>query len=138
MRSQKGVTLTSLIIYVVAMVIVVATIAVITRFFYGNLDSLSNRGQASKSYTLFNSYFTNEINTPGNEVINCDETTLVFKTGNQYKITGKSIYMNKIKICDVDAEGNKFIYDTNDKDKVSVELRIDVKNFTNAYKLKSK
>ena len=42
MKSEKGVTLSSLIIYVIAMVIVVSIIAVMTKYFYGNVNKLSN------------------------------------------------------------------------------------------------
>lgn len=51
MKSQKGVTLTSLIIYVIAMSIVVGTVAAITNFYYGNINGLSNRTSSSKQYT---------------------------------------------------------------------------------------
>ena len=86
MKSQKGVTLTSLIIYIIAMVIVVGTTATLTNYFYGNIDKLSERTQASKEYTSFNSYFTGEINKKGNQVLKdeSNESKIIFTSGNQY------------------------------------------------------
>ena len=70
MKSEKGITLISLIIYIVAMVIVVAIITTITGYFYGNIDNLQSRNEGAKEYTTFNSYFVNDINEKENYYIN--------------------------------------------------------------------
>lgn len=135
MKTENGVTLTSLTIYVIAMVVVVATVAVMTRYFYGNLDYLTNRNQASKEYMAFNSYFTADINTEGIKVLHCSSNVIIFSNGNQYTFEGSIIYMNKIAICN-DVNSCNFIYDSNDESKVTVELNISGKDYNNDYTLK--
>ena len=99
MKSEKGITLTSLIIYIIAMAIVIGIVATITNYFYNNIDGLTDRTESSKSYTTFNSYFVNEITQKDNTVLSCTGSIIVFSSGNQYTFAGGDLYMNKIKIC---------------------------------------
>lgn len=135
MKSQNGVTLTSLIIYIIAMVIVVGTTATVTMYFYGNIDKLSERTQGSKEYTLFNSYFTSEVNQKGNQVLKdeSNEGKIIFSNGNQYTYLAGKIYYNKILICR-DVSSCRFIYDENAK-QLTTSMTISGKNYTNTYKL---
>lgn len=108
MRSNKAITLTSLIIYVIGMVIVVSTIATITSFFYKNIDIENINDDSTTQYTKFLSIFSDEINKGNNRVVDCKITEengekisyIIFTSGNQYTFKNKSIYRNKIKICD--------------------------------------
>ena len=144
MRSQRGVTLTSLIVYVIAMVLVVALITTLTKYFFGNVDSLTSKTQASKEYTSFNSYFINEINTKGNSVITelmnvAGDSKIVFSSGNQFTFVkedgGKinSIFFNKIKICS-DVSSCSFEYNEQ-LSKIKVTMVIAGKSFSNEYTL---
>ncbi|MBR3162711.1 MAG: hypothetical protein IKF17_01245 [Clostridia bacterium] len=137
MKSQKGVTLTSLIIYVIAMSIVVGTVAAITNFYYGNINGLSNRTSSSKQYTQFNSYFVNEVNTKGNNVVAnaSNGTKVVFTSGNQITYLSNAIYYNKIKICN-NVTSCQFTIDNN-SNTVSVNMVIGGKGFQNVYSLQN-
>ena len=115
MKNNKGITLTSLIIYVIGMTIMVATIATLTSFFYKNIDigSISND---TTQYTKFSSIFSEEINRNNNSVIDCKSLTdgvsyIIFSSGNQYTFNenSKSIYKNNVKICD-NVEMCNFLY----------------------------
>lgn len=134
MKNQKGITLVSLTIYIIAMVVVVATITTLTKFFYGNLDDLTNTTKEYKDYTLFNSYFTAEINKEKNNIIQCTENSIIFSNSNQYTYKDNTIYMNKINICN-NVDSCKFIYNQTDKSKVTVEMSIDGKNYNTTYTL---
>jgi len=57
MRNNKGVTLTSLIIYVIGMVIVVGIISTLTSFFYKNINIEGISDNGSTQYTKFSSIF---------------------------------------------------------------------------------
>ena len=135
MKSENGVTLTSLIIYIIAMVIVVGITATLTNYFYGNIDKLTTRTQGSKEYTAFNSYFTEEINKKNNKVL-ADESTnnkIVFSNGNQYTYLSGKIYYNRILICR-DVSSCNFMYDDSAKN-ITVSMTISGKNYTNTYKI---
>ncbi len=133
MKSEKGVTLSSLIIYVIAMSIIVGTVAGITNYFYGNINSLTTRTESSKEYTKFNSYFVNEVNKKDNYFIQdvSDNTTMVFSSGNQFKFAEGGIYYNRIKICK-DVTSCTFDYDETSK-KITVTIQINGKTFKNEY-----
>lgn len=104
MKNNKGVTLTSLIIYVIGMTIMVATIATLTSFFYKNIN-VSDINNDTTQYTKFSSALSEEINRENNTVIDCksldEENYIIFSSGNQYTFnkTSKTIYKNNIKIC---------------------------------------
>ena len=69
MRSEKGVTLTSLIIYVIAMLIAITIISIMTGYFYKNIDVSTEKYSYLGEYTRFNSYFSEEVNKEGNKIL---------------------------------------------------------------------
>lgn len=106
MKSNKGVTLTSLIIYVIGMTIMVSIIATLTSFFYKNID-IGDINSNTTQYTKFTSILSEEVNKKNNSVIDCQSLTegvsyIVFSSGNQYTFNqeSKSVYRNNVKICD--------------------------------------
>ena len=72
MKSEKGITLTSIIIYVVAMIVVVGIVAVITRYYYGNVNKLSNNTASMEEVTKLNTFLTEEVNKSGNIIYDCN------------------------------------------------------------------
>lgn len=110
MKSSKGITLTSLIIYIIGMVIMLGTIANLTSFFYKNIN-IEQINDDTTQYTKFSSMFLEEINNENNYLIDCKTTTdtesgikvsyIIFSSGNQYTYTSENncIYKNNIKIC---------------------------------------
>ena len=74
MKSEKGITLISLIIYVIALTIVVGIIAVISGYFYDNIDTSSEDIEPMVEYTKFNSFFSEEVNYVGIKVLDFNTT----------------------------------------------------------------
>lgn len=136
MKSDRGITLVSLILYVVAMVIVVGIVSTLTGYFYKNVDTLQDRNEGAKQYTAFNSYFTGDINEKGNSFIVdlSDSTKIVFENGNQYTFINGNIYFNKIKICK-DITSCEFQYDK-PNNIVTVNMVIGEKSYNNEYTFK--
>lgn len=107
MKNNRGVTLTSVIIYIIGMAIVIGIISTLTSFFYKNIDISAINDDSGTQYTKFSSIFLEEINKENNYVIDCktivenDKKTsyIIFSDGNQYTFKNNSIYKNKIKIC---------------------------------------
>ena len=113
MKSEKGITLTSLIIYVIAMVFVVSIVTVVTKYFYGNINKLTQSTTSLGQITRLNTFISEEINKTDNTIYYCDPNGefIVFynpqdkdkKIANsgyiQYTFKNDSIYLNKIKIC---------------------------------------
>ena len=69
MRTEKGLTLISVTIYIIVMLIIVSVITVLTSYFYKNVNIQSINQDLNQQYTKFNSYFIKEVNKKGNK--NC-------------------------------------------------------------------
>ncbi len=106
MKSQKGITLISLTIYVIVMAIVVGVVAIISTFFYSNMDNTTQDLDPITEYTKFNSFFSDEVNHSNIKVLDCGTTEngqnyIVFDNEVQYTFIpeNKGIYRNQVKIA---------------------------------------
>ena len=106
MKNNKGITMISLITYIIGLTIVLALIATLTSFFFKNINAKDVNSDTTQ-YTKFSSLFLEEINNKNNSVIDCKSLTngvsyIIFSSGNQYTFNANSkcIYKNKIKICE--------------------------------------
>lgn len=102
MKSQKAVTLTSLVIYIMIVLIVVGILATIWGDFYGNIKEINREGTSNSEIDKFNVYFLKEVKKQGNEVDTISENQILFITGNKYSFKeDKCIYLNdNIKIAE--------------------------------------
>ncbi len=126
MKSQKGVTLISLTVYIIVMVIMVAVVAVISTYFYTNTDSVTQTIHPLAEYTKFNSFFTEEMNHNNLKILACEENYIVFDNGVQYTYVpeNKGIYRNKVKIS---REVEKCTFENkikNGKNVVTIHIKI--------------
>lgn len=139
MSDNKGITMTSLIIYVLGMVIAVSIIATLTSFFYKNVN-VGNISKDTTQYTQFSNIFSKEIERKNNKVIDCKTTEedgnkisyIIFSSGNQYtyKSENKSVYKNKVRICQ-NVENCEFSYTFTDSIySVKVEFKTDIIDMT--------
>lgn len=107
MKNNRGITLTSLIIYIIGMAIIIGVISTLTTFFYKNIDISEINDDSTTQYTKFSSIFLEETNKENNYVVDCKTVVeneqkisyIIFSAGNQYTFKNNAIYKNKIKIC---------------------------------------
>ena len=138
MKSQKGITLTSLTVYIIVMTIVISVVAFISTYFYKNVDSLSNDINPLTEYTKFNSFFSDEVNHNNIKILECKENYVAFDNGVQYMfvLENKAIYRNQIKIAE-DIEMCDFKYTIkNAKDVITVTMKLGNDTKTVDYTLK--
>lgn len=102
MKSQKGITLTALVIYITVVLIVMGILAVISATFQGNIRELYVEGTNNAEIDKFNVYFLKEVKKQGNEISTISNNEILFTTGNKFtfKIGERSIYLNNIKIAE--------------------------------------
>lgn len=132
MKSEKGVTITSIMIYVIALTVVVLLIGRIITYFYKNINIVEDNTTANAEYLKFNSYFTDEINIEGNEVQECENNYIIFsKTKNQYTFQNGSIYRDKTKIAK-DIELCEFYYNKDTKE-IYVNIKILDKYYSSTF-----
>ncbi len=112
MKSERGVTLVSLIVYVIAMLITITIITVVTSYFYNNdIDVTAQKYTYYGEFTNIEGYFSEEANFTNNKIIeykniNTSDNTstqayLALSSGNQYTYvkTNKALYKNNVKIA---------------------------------------
>lgn len=99
MKNQKGITLISIVVYVIVMIIILGVMSLIIDNFYNNTDTLQGNVAEIVAFNKFNNYFLKEIKTNNNRVDNVSDNYILFGTGNSFSFIDNSIYYNNIKIC---------------------------------------
>lgn len=144
MKSQKGITMASLGVYIVVSIIVVATLATIMANYKNSIKTMDNDAEYLSEYNKFNLYFLEEVKKPENssmERANSIRTkeneynSIKFKTGNEfmYKIKEEILYLNKsteekikliknVKKCTF--EFNDIDHEANGKNVIRVNIQI--------------
>lgn len=104
MKKEKGITLISLVVYVIVMIIVLATMSLITTQFYSNTQVLQGNVEEILEFNVFNNYFLKEVKTTDNKVEELENVEsnkyILFSSGNSFSLLNKAIYYNDKKICD--------------------------------------
>lgn len=109
MKSQKGITLISLTIYIIALAIVMGVVAVVSNFFYSSINAGKANIDPMAEYVKFNSFFLEEVNHKNIKVLEFGTSEeegkkvsyIAFSNGVQYTFIeeNKGIYYNTFKIC---------------------------------------
>ena len=138
MRSEKGITMLSLIIYVLLIISVIAIFANITRIFYSNINQFDTESKDAIAFSKFNMYFLNDIKKKTVEIDEISENYIVLLADNEeirYSLVNNSLYRNKVKICD---NVTDFKLSTNsDKSNVKVDAKIGDYKKTTTYVIES-
>lgn len=141
MKSEKGITLTSLIIYVIAMVITITIITVVTSYFYKNVDITDNSYDYLKEFTKLETYFSEEANKNRNQILeisplenqgSANEVFVMLSSGNQYTFirANNAIYQNNVKIGN-DIKNCEFSEEMkNGKQVLIIKIQLNDKNNT--------
>lgn len=142
MKSEKGITLTSLIVYVIGMVMVISIVSVLTTYFYKNIKNVEADIDPIAEYTKFNSYFTNEINKNNIKILDCangeKQNYIAFDDGVQYTFvkSNEGIYQNEAKICRGITDCTFELAMENGNEIINVKITVGEKEFTNKYTLR--
>ena len=103
MKNDSGITLISLLIYVILMIVVIGIMSTILNDFYGNSQNMYAGVNKLINYNKFNTYFLKEVKKYGNKVdtISMDGEIpyILFASGNSFSLNNKKIYYNDIEIC---------------------------------------
>ena len=142
MKKEDGVTLTSIIIYIIALLIVIGVVSTLTSYFYKNVDIDDESVLTNSQFTKFNSFFTSEINQPGIKVIEKGENEnvsyIAFSNKQIYTFSkqNNAIYLNEIKICDNITRCNFDYTEENGNIKITVDFAAGTFSRITTYNLK--
>ena len=70
MKSQKGMTLMSVVIYIIVLTTVVGMLSTMTKYFYRNTEETIITSDTANQHTRFIAYITNDINSRENRKCN--------------------------------------------------------------------
>ena len=97
MKSEQGVTLTSLVIYIAVATVLISTMAVMSSHFFANIQLVKNQSDYVVEYNKFNMFFIQDVK--ANKAAGIIGTTIVFEDGTKYEYKDESIYRNDKKIA---------------------------------------
>lgn len=155
MKKEQGITLITLIIYVLLMTFILAGISSITASFYSNMNEFDKESESAVAYSKFNMYFLTDIKrknakieswgrkyvviayekdgegvSGGDVTVEGKETTKV-----EYSLQNDSLYRNKVKICD-NVKDAVFTADT-EENTIKLEVIIGEYQRNTTYKLEN-
>ena len=92
MKSENGVTLISLVVYVMSFLVIVGIVALISNFFFSNSKIFSSEATAATEFDMLNAYLIKEVKQYENwikvqeddESIEGIEKKISFANGNEY------------------------------------------------------
>lgn len=97
MKSEQGVTLTSLVIYIAVATVLISSMALMSSHFFANIQLVKNQSDYVVEYNKFNMFFIQDIK--ANKTASIIGTTIVFEDGTKYEYKDESIYRNDKKIA---------------------------------------
>lgn len=128
MKKDKGVTLISLIVYIIVMSIAIAVMSAIISNFYENTTAVQGSIEEIIKFNKFNTYFLKEIKSLDNNIDSMSEKYILFSSGNSFSISNNTLYYNNVQICqgvnDISFEAIENELELEERTIIKVELEI--------------
>lgn len=136
-KTQKGVTMISLILYVASFFAITIVVGIITTFFYSNMQIMDLRIGSSSEYNKLNLYLLNECKKPGATIYAIKGTNKKSDDGSVTTVSeltnlnDQSLAVMDFVTFKSDNGLNTFIYDEEEKNLYynSIKLCQDVNDF---------
>lgn len=97
MKSDKGVTLIALVIYIAVFTIVVSTMGLLSSYFYNNMHLIKDDASYVVEYNKFNMFFIQDVK--HNSTATIENNVIKFEDGTIYEYKSNSIYRNDKEIA---------------------------------------
>ncbi|MCI9178034.1 MAG: hypothetical protein HFJ28_05700 [Clostridia bacterium] len=128
MKSERGITLTSLVIYIIVATVVIAMMALISTYFTTNMQNVKDQDQYALEFNKFNMFFVNDVKS--NKTAQIQPTRIVFEDGTFYEYSSgeKAVYRNNEIIAKEIKElvFTKDTYTVNKTEKTIVKVRMNI------------
>ena len=101
MKEERGITLVSLIIYIILLIFAISILAIVSDMFFSNTKYITENGKYISEFNKFNMYFIEDVKKNKN-TYEVTEHQIIFEDGTVYtyqEAPDNSIYRNKVKIC---------------------------------------
>lgn len=97
-KNEKGITLVSLVIYIVIFVVIIGIMTTISTFFFGNVSTTMNVPRYASEFNKFVMFFGVDIK--NNNSANVTATSIEFENGTKYEFKNNRIYRNDFIIAE--------------------------------------
>ena len=139
MKSEKGITLIVLSIYIIVFSIIIVLLANLSSYIYSNIENINDSSVDISEINKFNMYFISDIKTNNQADVktlsdnNQNTIQIIFQDGDVYSYVEdeKSIYKNEQKIARNIEAFNAEGYKKNNKTYIQVSIEIGTKDEAN-------
>ena len=100
MKSEKGITLTSLVIYIIVATILIGTMAALSSFFFSNMTLIQDQDKYAPEFNKFNMFFIEDVKSNKSAIVEKQKITFEDGTIYQLNIQEQAIYRNDTKIAE--------------------------------------
>lgn len=101
LKSEKGITLTNLVVYIIAIMITLGILTSISSFFYSNINLIEDSAKNASEFDKFNSYILKDVKNNSKVKVNETTKTIIFEDGTTYiyNIDDEGMYRGNAKIA---------------------------------------
>ena len=128
MKSEKGITLTALIIYIMIATILIASIALLSSYFYSNMNIIKQQNQYAIEFNKFSMFFIEDVKNNKTAEVTTNKVTFADGTVYEYKPAEKAVYRNDTKITEkLDSfsfNSSKYVVSNTTKQIINVKMTI--------------
>ena len=115
MRKEKGITLISLVIYIMGIIVIMSVVGTLMSFYNNNVIKLNDTSDVNMELSKFTAKMIEETKEAGNAITEIAGTTIKFNNGNIYTYQDNKIYENSIVVSqyvkeflpELETDGNK-------------------------------
>lgn len=98
MKSEKGVTLTALVVYIIIFVIIIGIMTTVSSHFYKNVVQVKDAPQYIAEFNKFSMFFIADMKKNTN-ITSISSSNIEFGDGTKYSYKDNAIYRNEQKIA---------------------------------------
>ena len=124
MKPQNGITLTSLVMYIILIFFVLAILATVTANFKKGIKDVNQKGIDIAEINKFNSYFLQEVKKQDNSITDITQNSVTFSSNNKYEYDSTNKIINLIEL-DNTGKVNKTIQIAGNIEKCEFSKKID-------------
>lgn len=100
MKSERGITLTALILYVVVAMLTVTAITGLSSFFVSNMNEVKEQEKYAPEFNKFSMFFIGDVKNNNRAVVTDQRVEFDDGTIYEYKASEKAVYRNNTKITE--------------------------------------
>ena len=131
-KSDKGITLLALSIYIIAISLILGLLATLNNFFSNNIKVVRDSYKYATSFDKFNSFFVEDVKNSKNAKIetNDNNITITFDNGSIYfyKDDDGGLYRGKVKIAssvtNFTATSKTVVINNTEKEIITIDIAI--------------